>query len=173
MASFQAKMGWDWPRKREKKKLSFRLVPTRPGIENSKKIAKKFRRFKNIIMTSFRAKKGSVEAEKGRKKIIVPVSFYMTRNKEFQKNCKKSKKHHYGFFSSQNGTGLAEKEKKKLSFRSVTTRPGIENSKKIAKKFKKLKNLIMASFQAKIGWERQRKREKKIVHFDQFLLDPE
>ena len=31
----------------------------------------------------------------------------------------------------------------------------------------------MASFQAKIGWERQRKREKKIVHFDQFLLDPE
>ena len=113
-------------------------------------------------MTSFRAKKGSVEAEKGRKKIIVPVSFYMTRNKEFQKNCKKSKKHHYGFFSSQNGTGLAEKEKKKLSFRSVTTRPGIENSKKIAKKFKKLKNLIMASFQAKIGWERQRKREKKL-----------
>ena len=88
MASFQAKMGWDWPRKREKKKLSFRLVPTRPGIENSKKIAKKFRRFKNIIMTSFRAKKGSVEAEKGRKKIIVPVSFYMTRNKEFQKNSK-------------------------------------------------------------------------------------
>ena len=40
MASFQAKTGWERPRKREKKKLSFRSVPTRPEIENSKKIAK-------------------------------------------------------------------------------------------------------------------------------------
>ena len=40
-------------------------------------------------------------------------------------------------------------------------RPGIENSKKIAKKFKKLENTIIASFQAKIGWESPRKREKK------------
>ena len=43
-----------------------------------------------------------------------------------------------------------EKErKKKLSFRSVPTRREIENSKKVAKKFYKLKNTIMASFQAK------------------------
>ena len=55
MASFQAKMGWDWPRKREKKKLSFRLVPAQPGIENSKKIAKKL---KNINMASSQAKTG-------------------------------------------------------------------------------------------------------------------
>ena len=50
----------------------------------------------------------------------------------------------------------AEKERKKnnLSFRFVLTRSVIENSKKIAKKFKKLKNTIMASFQAKIGWGR-------------------
>ena len=40
MASFKAKMGWDWLRKREKK-LSFRLVPTQPGTDNSKKMAKK------------------------------------------------------------------------------------------------------------------------------------
>ena len=33
--------------------------------------------------------------------------------------------------------------------------------KKIAKKFKKLKNSVMASFQAKIGWKRPRKRENK------------
>ena len=70
--------------------------------------------------------------------------------------------------------GLAEKEKKKkLSFRSVTTRPRIENSKKIAKKFNKLKNIISASFHAKIGRERQRKREKKNYRSDQFLLDAE
>ena len=36
-----------------------------------------------------------------------------------------------------------------------------KNSKKIAKKFKKLVNTIIASFQAKIGCERLRKREKK------------
>ena len=38
-----------------------------------------------------------------------------------------------------------------------------DNSKKIAKKFKKLKNPVMASFQAKIGWKRPKKRENKIV----------
>ena len=30
----------------------------------------------------------------------------------------------------------------------------------------------MASFQAKTGWERPRKREKKNYRSDQFLLDP-
>ena len=37
MASFQAKTGCKRPRKRENKKLSFRSVPTRHEIENSKK----------------------------------------------------------------------------------------------------------------------------------------
>ena len=53
MASFHAKTSWKRPRKSEKQKLSFRSVPTRPGIENSQKIAKKF---KKIIMASFQAK---------------------------------------------------------------------------------------------------------------------
>ena len=47
-----------------------------------------------------------------------------------------------------------------MSIRFVSTRRVIENSKKIATNFK---NTIMASFQANIGWKRQRKREKKIV----------
>ena len=38
-ASFQAKTGWERPRKR-KKKLSFRSIPTQPVIKNSKKIEK-------------------------------------------------------------------------------------------------------------------------------------
>ena len=54
-----------------------------------------------------------------------------------------------------------KERKKKLSFCSGPTRPVIENSKKIAKKLKKLKNFIMASFQAKIGWKKLRKRENK------------
>ena len=39
----------------------------------------------------------------------------------------------------------------------------IENSKKITEKFKKLKNTIINSFQAKLGWKRMRKREIKII----------
>ena len=56
----------------------------------------------------------------------------------------------------------AEKERKqKLSLRFVLTRTVIENSKKIEKKFKKLKKTFMASFQANIGWKRLRKGENK------------
>ena len=66
----------------------------------------------------------------------------------------------------------AEKERKqKLSLRFVLTRAEIENSKKIAKKFKKLKNSFMASFQAKIGWKRLRKRENKNYRFVSSLPD--
>ena len=47
-----------------------------------------------------------------------------------------------------------------MSFRFVSTRLVIENSKKIAKKCKILKNTIMASFQAKIGWKKAEKERK-------------
>ena len=60
----------------------------------------------------------------------------------------------------------AKKEgKQKLSFRFVLTRSVIENSKKIGKIFKKLKNTIVASFKAKKGWKRPRKRENKNLSF--------
>ena len=66
----------------------------------------------------------------------------------------------------------AEKERiQKLSFCFVPTRREIENSKKIAKKFKKLKSTIMASFQAKISWKRPRKRENKNYRSVPFLHD--
>ena len=58
------------------------------------------------------------------------MSSYQTRNKKFQKNSKKIqnfKKHHYGFFSSQNKLGKTEKERKKKSFQRVPTRSVIEN----------------------------------------------
>ena len=104
----------------------------------------------------------------------VPNRPRIEKFKKIVKKIQKTKKHHYGFISSENRLGEAEKErKKKLSFRSVPTRPEIENSKKIAKKFKKLKNIIMASFQAKTGWETPRKREKKNYRSHLFLPDPE
>ena len=65
-------------------------------------------------MTSFQAKMGRERPRKReKKKIIDSISSYPTWNREFQQNSKKIKKHHYGFFSSQNWTGLTEKEKKK------------------------------------------------------------
>ena len=60
---------------------------------------------------------------------------------------------------------------KKVSFRFVPTGREIENFKKIAKKFKNLKNAIMASFQEKIGWKRMRKRENKNYYYISFLPD--
>ena len=64
-----------------------------------------------------------------------------------------------------------EKIKIVIPFRSVPTLLVIENSNKIAKKFKKLKNTIMASFQAKTGWKRPRMRENKNCGSIPFLPD--
>ena len=53
---------------------------------------------------------------KKKKKKIVPMSSYQTRNRKFQKHStkiQKFKKRHYGFSSSQNKLGKAKKEKKK------------------------------------------------------------
>ena len=47
----------------------------------------------------------------------------------------------------------------------------MENFKNVAKKFKKLKNTLMASFQAKIGWKWPGKRENKNYRSDPFCPD--
>ena len=68
MASFQAKIGWKRPKKRKNKNYrSFSFVPTQCEIENSKKIAKKFKELKNTIMASFLARKSFKNDEKERK----------------------------------------------------------------------------------------------------------
>ena len=72
MNSFQAKIGWKRRRKRENKKLSFRFVPIRCVIENSKRISEKFKELKNTIINSFQAKLGWKRMRKREIKIIVP-----------------------------------------------------------------------------------------------------
>ena len=76
------------------------------------------------------------------------MSSYPTRNRKFKKNSKKIQKiknQHFGNFSSQNKLGMAEKERKKKNHsEEFLPRPVIENSKNIAKKFKKLTNTFMA-----------------------------
>ena len=61
-------------------------------------------------------------------------------------------------FQAETGWKMPRKRKKKLSIHSVPTRSLVENSNKITKNFKKLKNTITTSFLAKIGWKRMRKR---------------
>ena len=76
---------------------------------------------------------------------------------------KKMIKIHYGVISRQNSLEKAnEVRKEKLSFRFVPTQSVIEN---------KLKDRFMASFQAKIGWKRPRKRKNKNCLFVPFLPD--
>ena len=106
-------------------------------------------------MASFEAKIGQKTQQKRENKNCRFVLFrsYPTRNRKFQKNNKKIqkiKKYRYEFFSSQNRFVKDEKgRKQKLSFRFFPTRGVIENSKKIAKKLKKLKNTVMYSFKPK------------------------
>ena len=67
--------------------------------------------------------------------------------------------------------GKTQRNKEYKNCRSVPTRRVIENSKKIAKKLKKLKNTTMASYQAKIGWKMPGKREYKKYRSVLFLPD--
>ena len=69
-------------------------------------------------MASFQAKTGRERLRMWEKEILVLIQSNPTRNRVFQKNSKKiqkTKKHHYGFFSSQNETGEVENVWKKNS----------------------------------------------------------
>ena len=95
-------------------------------------------------------------------------------SKKIAKKLKKLKKTIMVYFQAKiRWEKLTKSENKKIkkSFQWVPTLPGILNFKKTAKKFKKLNNTIIASFQAKIGWEWPKKRGKK-NRSDEFLLDP-
>ena len=60
---------------------------------------------------------------------------------------------------AKTGSKRQRKREKKITVSFCHTRHVIENSRKIAKKIRKLKNTITTSFQEKIGWKRPRKRE--------------
>ena len=67
-------------------------------------------------MASFQAKMEWDRLRVIQKKLILRIHSNPTRNRKFQKNNKEMqeiKKQHYGFISSQNGTGQAEKDTRK------------------------------------------------------------
>ena len=75
MDSFQAIIGWKRMRYRENKKLSFRFVPARCVIENSKKITKKLKKLKNYHYEFISSQNRLEKYEKDRNKNFRFVSF--------------------------------------------------------------------------------------------------
>ena len=75
MDSYQVKIGWKRMRKSENK--NYRSVPfrSRREIEISKRIAKKFKKFKNTVMASFQSKIGQKRPRKTENKNYRSVSF--------------------------------------------------------------------------------------------------
>ena len=89
------------------------------------------------------------------------------------KKIQKIKKPSYGFFSSQNRWEKDKKKRKKkfdVPFRSSLTR-NKKFQKRMQENGKIKKKTIMASFQAKTGWKRLKKRENKNYRFDSSLPD--
>ena len=133
-------------------RVSFRFIPTRRVIENSKKIAKKFKKYRYVFYSS----QNRFEKDEKMKTIVpfrsIPTRREIENSKTKAKKFKKLKYTIMASFLAKIGWKRPRKRKNK-NYRSVPKRRVIENSKKISKKFKKLNNTIMASFQAKIGWK--------------------
>ena len=94
-------------------------MPTRPIIENSKKIEKKFKKLEKTIIASFQAKRGLERRRKreNKKKSFrcVPIRPVIENSKKKKakkfKKIQKIRKHHHSFFSSRNRLGKAEKDR--------------------------------------------------------------
>ena len=87
-------------------------MPSRPIIENSKKIVKKFKKLENTIIVSFQAKIGQERLRKNEKKkrksfLCIPTRPVIENSKKHCKKIQEITKHHHSFISSQNRLGKA------------------------------------------------------------------
>ena len=88
MSSFRAKLGWKRPRKSENKNYHSASFLSETLLENSTKIAKKFKKFKNNIMASFQAKVGWKRMRKKENKNYSSVSFLSDGHLKIPKKLK-------------------------------------------------------------------------------------
>ena len=131
-------------RKREIKIIvPFRFVPARCVIENSKKIAKKFKKLKNTIMNSFQAKIGCKKMRKREIKIIVlfrsvPTRYVIENSKQIAKKFKKLKNTVMASFQVKIGWKRLRKRENK-NYRFVSFRSYPKRNRKFHKNCKKFK----------------------------------
>ena len=138
-------------RKAEKEKKKFKSrIPfiLYKGKKIPKKIAKKF---KNHFPALFQAKTGWDRLRKGEKNFSSEFHSHSTRARKFLKKLKKIKTPPSGIIFSQNGMRLAEKEKKKIVWKSVRTRPEQENFEENSKKIKKIKKPLSGIISSQNG----------------------
>ena len=99
----------------------------------------------------------------------IPIGPGWRKSRKIAKKFKKLKKHPYGFFTSQNGTGEDENEtKRKFSIWTIPTGPGRGNSRKTAKKWKKNRKtslwFLFKPKQERTGWEWEKKNILVPIH---------
>ena len=125
MASFQAKIGWEMPRKRKNK--YFISVPFRPdGQQKIPKNEKKIQKNQKIpLWLHFKPKQVGKGREIEKIKMVVPFRSHPTRNRKFQKNSKKFKNSIMASFQAKiSRKRLTKRENKNyrfVSFRSYPT----------------------------------------------------
>ena len=91
MASFQAKIVWKRPRKRENKNYRFFwFLPD--ALQKIPKKQKKSKKKKIQLWHHFKPKQFGEGQEREKIKIIVSFRPYLTHNLKFQKNCNKIQK---------------------------------------------------------------------------------
>ena len=112
-------------------------------------------------MASFHAKIGWKRHRKVENKncssVLFPPDAKQKIPKKQKKNSKNSKIQLWLRFKTKQGGKDRERKKIKINVLFRSCSPRNRKFQKHCKKFKKLKNTIMASFQAKIDWGRQRK----------------
>ena len=91
----------------------------------------------------FKPKRVGRDRERGKKNSrsnqFLPDLDYRIPNKKKSKKIQKIIKHDYGYFSSQNGMGLAEKEKKKKIIVPINSFP--TSNREFQKKRKKIQKI--------------------------------
>ena len=98
-------------------------------------------------MASLQAKMGGERLRKReKKKFIVPITSYLTRNRKFKKKQQKIKKHRYGSFQAKTGWERPS-QRGKRNYRSDQFLPDQEQQiPKNSKKIRKIKKHLYGLF---------------------------
>ena len=125
-------------------------------------------------MASFHAKTGWKRLRKWENKKYRSALFLPDAKLKIPKKQQKNSKIPFWllFMQKQVAKGR-EREKIKIIVPFCSHPMRNRKIQKSSKKIKKKKNIIMASFQTKIGWKRLRKRSNKNYRSDYFRPDPE